>query len=83
MRVVENLLRQRSRAAHLALDREIGIALRIRSRARRILRAEGRFEVPKLECDKSATRGVTPKRRTSSAASRAISATCSAFGSAL
>ena len=55
----------------------------MRSRACRILRAEGRFEVPKLECDSSATRGVTPNRRTSSAASSAISATCSAFGSAL
>ena len=38
--------------------------------------------LPKLECDSSATFGVMPKRRTSSAASIVISATCSAVGSA-
>jgi hypothetical protein len=36
---------------------------------------------PKLECDTSATFGVMPKRRISSAASSVISAICSALGS--
>src|SRR6266513_2966070 len=52
-------------------------------RARRILAAEGRSTEPKLEADSSATLGVRPKRLTSSAASKVISATFSASGSAV
>ena len=51
--------------------------------ARRILAAEGMSTEPKLEADSSATLGVRPKRRTSSAASKVISATFSASGSAV
>ncbi len=51
--------------------------------ALRILRALGECEVPKLECDSSAALGARPKRRTLLAASRVISAICSAVGSTL
>ena len=44
-------------------------ASRISASASRIFRADGASELPKLECDSSATFGVMPKRRTSSAAS--------------
>ena len=55
------------------------VACRI-SHARRILRADAELELPKFECDSSATFGSIPKRRSSSAAMRAISATSSALG---
>lgn len=58
-----------------------GAILANRSRATRILRAEARSEEPKLECDRKATLGGRPKRRTSSAAMTAISASVSALGS--
>ena len=43
-----------------------------------IFAADAVRALPKLEWERRATRGVTPKRRTSSAASSAISAICSA-----
>jgi hypothetical protein len=43
----------------------------------RIFSADGASELPKLECDSSATLGSTPKRRTASAAIVVISAICS------
>ena len=49
--------------------------------AARILRAEGVSTEPKLDAERSATFGTMPKRRTSSAASKVISAMCSASGS--
>jgi len=45
--------------------------------------ADARFDEPNTECDRNATFGGTPKRRTSSAAIRAISASSSALGSSL
>ena len=53
------------------------------ARAWRILRAEGEFDEPKLECERSATFGVMPKPRTASAARMVASAICSAVGSTL
>ncbi len=50
------------------------------SSARCILRAEAICAEPKFDCDSSATFGVMPKRRISSAASSVISAICSASG---
>jgi hypothetical protein len=47
----------------------------------RIFSAVGELSVPKLEWDSSAMRGWMPKRRTSSAARRVISTTCSGVGS--
>ena len=47
----------------------------------RILTDEGVSASPKLECETNATLGSMPKRRTSSAAIIAISASCSAVGS--
>ncbi len=52
-----------------------------RASASRIFWADGASELPKLEWESSATLGVRPNRRTSSAASRVISAICSALGS--
>ena len=51
--------------------------------ASRILIAVGVSAAPKLECDSSATFGVRPKRRISSAASTVVSAITSALGSKL
>jgi len=51
--------------------------------ASRILTADGASELPKLECDRSAMLGFTPKRCTSSAARSVISAISSAEGSRL
>ena len=45
--------------------------------------ALGDWEVPKLEWDSSAALGARPKRRTVLAASKVISAICSAVGSTL
>ena len=45
--------------------------------------ADGRCEVPNIECDRKATFGGRPKRRTSSAAISAISASSSAVGCSL
>ena len=58
-----------------------GERARINSSASRILRADGVSAEPKLDAESSATFGKTPKRRTSSAASRVISAIWSASGS--
>ena len=81
-RRVAHLLGQRRVALHLALDLEVGIAARgSAASASRIFAADGASLVPKLECDSSATFGVRPKRRISSAASSVISAICSAVGS--
>ena len=60
-----------------------GWSERINSSARRILRALAVSSLPKLECDSRATCGLMPKRRISSAASTAISASCSGLGSGL
>ena len=76
-------LRQRRVAVHLAIDLQLRRALGEQRRASRILRADCESSLPKLECDSSATLGVMPKRRTASAASRVISAICSAVGSRL
>src|SRR6185503_1564903 len=51
--------------------------------ASRIFNAEGASLEPKLECETSATFGVRPNRRTSSAASVVISTICSGVGSTL
>jgi hypothetical protein len=53
----------------------------MRANAARIFAAEGASLVPKLECETSATLGVNPKRRISSAASVVISRICSGVGS--
>jgi len=50
-------------------------------RASRILAALAADDVPKLEWDNSATLGVIPKRRISSAARLVISAICTGVGS--
>jgi len=47
----------------------------------RIFSAVGESAEPKDECDSSATRGSTPKRFISSAASSVISTTCAGVGS--
>ena len=60
-----------------------GCSERIRASAWRILRALGASPLPKLECEISATCGVMPKRRTSSAASTVISASWAGLGSTL
>ena len=49
--------------------------------ALRIFCAEGVSALPKLECDSKATLGISPKRRSSSAASKVNSASCSGDGS--
>ena len=54
-----------------------------RSAAWRMRRAEARFDDPKFECDTKATFGARPKRRTSTAAISAISASAAASGSSL
>ena len=60
-----------------------GASRRKISSASRILRALARRLVPKLECDRKATRGVMPKRCTSTADSSAMCASSSALGSSL
>ena len=60
-----------------------GSSALISARAAFIFVACGCVLEPKLECDSSATLGVMPKRRISSAARRVISAICAAVGSAL
>src|SRR5262249_5637381 len=60
-----------------------GLPARSRANALRILAAQGEGDVPKLEWDSSAALGASPKRRTLLAASRVISAICSAVGSTL
>ena len=60
-----------------------GARSRSSASACRIFSADGASELPKLECDSSATLGSTPKRRTASAAIVVISAICSAVGSRL
>ena len=65
---------------HLALDLEIGAGLDDQS-GRAILRRNPELDEPKLECDSRAAFGATPKRRTTSAASRVISAISASFGS--
>ena len=52
-----------------------------RRRTSRILRADFESSLPKLECDSNATFGSRPNRRTASAASRAMPASCLAEGS--
>ena len=54
-----------------------------RSRAARIFFADGRWLLPNIECDRNATCGTRPKRRTSATDSAAMSASCSAVGSSL
>ena len=46
-------------------------------------RADARVDEPKIECDRKATFGGRPKRRTSAAAISAMSASSSALGSSL
>lgn len=58
-----------------------GACSRSSARASRIFSALGWLEVPKLECDNKATLGRMPKRSSSSAAIRVISASCAAVGS--
>ena len=55
-----------------------GERARISSSASRIFCADGASELPKFECESSATLGTCPKRFTSSAASIVISAICAA-----
>ena len=54
-----------------------------RSRAARMRRAAGRLELPKIECDRKATLGGRPKRRTSADAITAMSHSACASGSSL
>ncbi len=60
-----------------------GAAWRTSRSASRIFRAVGELLAPKLECDSSAALGVRPNRRTTSAPSRVISATCWLVGSTM
>ncbi len=60
-----------------------GAARTIKSSALPTLEAVGASSVPKFECDNSATFGVNPKRRTSSAAISVISAICAGEGFSL
>ena len=67
-------------AMHLAVDLERRRELVEQPHRLRHLRADGWSELPKFECDSSATFGWTPKRSTSSAASSVISASVAASG---
>ena len=78
-----HFLVQRRVAVHLAFDLELRIHPLMSASAACIFFACGCSLLPKLECESSATFGVMPKRRISSAASSVISAMSSAVGSML
>src|ERR1700674_2809161 len=82
--VIQNGLRERGIAAHLAHPRRAqDLSADSSPSASRIFWAEAASELPKLECDNRATLGDTPNWRTSTAASKVISAICSTDGSRL
>ena len=80
---VQNPLGQRHVAPHFAFDLKVMFRVEDQISVARIFLADAASELPKLECERRATRGLIPNRHISSVARMVMSANSSAVGSAL